>query len=147
VVLCLVLGVVLRVPSYLDLAGQTQRRRWWRRRCGLKAPISHDTFEYVTERLCVADLRHSLACVAKTLKANKALESCKVNGLLFVSLDANEHFHSRSRCCACCCQRQVGETDTQGQMRIRMPALRSKVRTAAWKVVGAEGFEPPTYSV
>jgi hypothetical protein len=115
VVLCLVLGVVLRVPSYLDLAGQTQRRRRWRRLCGLKAPISHDTFEYVTERLCVADLRHSLACAAKTLKANKALESCKINGLLFVSLDANEHFHSRSRCCACCCQRQVEETDAQGQ--------------------------------
>ena len=117
VLLCLVLGVVLRVPSYLDLAGQTQRRRRWRHLCRLKAPISHDTFEYVTERLSLADLRHSLACVAKTLKANKALESCKINGLLFVSLDANEHFHSRSRCCPCCCQRQIEETDAQGQKR------------------------------
>jgi len=117
VLLCLVLGVVMRVPSYLDLAGQTQRRRRWRHLCGLKAPLSHDTLEYVTERLSVEDLRHSLACAAKTLKANKALESCKINGLLFVSLDANEHFHSRSRCCASCCQRQVEETDAQGQQR------------------------------
>jgi hypothetical protein len=51
----------------------------------------------------------------KQLKANKALESCKINGLLFLSLDANEHFHSRSRCCPCCCQRQVEETDAQGK--------------------------------
>lgn len=115
VLLCLLLGVVMRVPSYLDLASQTQRRRRWRRLCGLRAALSHDTFAYVTERLSLADLRHSLACVAKTLKANKALESCKINGLLFLSLDANEHFQSRSRCCACCCQRQVEETDDQGR--------------------------------
>lgn len=115
VLLCLVLGVVLRVPSYLDLAGQTQRRRRWRHLCRLKAPVSHDTFAYLTERLNLADLRHSLACVGKTLKANKALESCKINGLLFVSLDANEHFHTRSHCCPACCQRQVEETDAQGQ--------------------------------
>ena len=115
VVLCLLLGVVMRVPSYLDLASQTQRRRRWRRLCRLKAPISHDTFAYVTERLSLADLRHSLACAAKTLKANKALESCKINGLLFLSLDANEHFQTRSYCCPCCSQRQVEETDAQGQ--------------------------------
>jgi hypothetical protein len=35
--------------------------------------------------------------------------------LLFLSLDANEHFQSRSRCCPCCCQRQLQETDAQGQ--------------------------------
>jgi len=77
--------------------------------------VSHEIFAYLTERLSLADLRHSLACAAKTLKANKALESCKINGLLFLSLDANEHFHTRSRCCASCCQRQVEETDAQGQ--------------------------------
>jgi hypothetical protein len=38
-----------------------------------------------------------------------------MGGLLFVSLDANEHFHSRSRCCECCCQRQIEETDERGQ--------------------------------
>ena len=98
--LSLVLGVVLRISSYLDLAQQTQRRRW-RHLCGLKKSISDDTFAYVTERLSLEDLRQSLAGVVKTLKANKALESCKINGLLFLSLDANEHCKSRSRCCAC----------------------------------------------
>jgi hypothetical protein len=112
--LCLVLGVILRVSSYLDLAQQTQRRRW-RRLCGLKGPISDDTFAYVSERLQPEDWRQNQAAVVKTLKCNKALESCKINGLLFLSLDANEHFKSRSRCCPGCCQRQVELTDDQGQ--------------------------------
>jgi len=113
-VVSLFLGAVLRIGSYLDLAAQTKRRRWqrlihWARR------ISHDAFEYVVERLNLEDLRQSLALVAKRLKANKALESCKIHGLLFVSLDANEHFHSRSRCCSCCCQRQIEVLDARGQ--------------------------------
>jgi hypothetical protein len=110
----LILGVILRSSSYLDLSQQTKRRRW-RHLCGLKKPLSDDTFEYVTERLWLEDLRHSLAGIAKTLKSNKSLESSKLNGWLFVSLDANEHFKSRSRCCPCCCQRQIEETDAQGQ--------------------------------
>jgi hypothetical protein len=114
VLISLVLGVVLRLGSYLDLAQQT-RRRHWRHLTGLKAPLSDDTFGYVTERLELQDLRQGLAAIAKTLKANKALESCKLNGLLFLSLDANEHCHSRSRCCAGCCQRQIEETDAAGQ--------------------------------
>jgi hypothetical protein len=113
VVLSLVFGVVLRIASYLDLAEQTNRRRW-RHLCHLPHAISDDTFEYVTERLNLEDLRRNQAAVAKTLKTNKALESCKINGLLFLSLDANEHFKSRSRCCACCCQRQIEETDDEG---------------------------------
>ena len=115
----LFMGVVLRVGSYLDLAEQTKRRRWqhlihWAKR------ISHDTFAYVMERLNLEDLRQCLACVAKELKANKALESCKINGLLFLSLDANEHFASRSRCCACCCQREIQVLDEQGQKQTVM---------------------------
>jgi hypothetical protein len=113
VLLSLFLGVVLRIGSYLDLAGQTKRRRL-RHLCHLKHALSDDTLGYVTERLDLEDLRQSLAEVAKTLKRNKALESCKINGLLFLSLDGNEHFHSRSRCCECCCQREVEETDAQG---------------------------------
>ncbi len=114
VLLSLLLGVVLRVGSYHDLAKQTKRRRWqhlihWSER------ISDDVFHYVSERFSLEDLRQSLVGVNKNLKANKALESCKINGLLFCSLDANEHFHSRSRCCPCCCQRQIEETDEQGQ--------------------------------
>jgi hypothetical protein len=113
VLLCLLLGVVLRVGSYHDLAKQTKRRRWqhlihWSQR------ISDDVFYYVSERFYLEDLRQALVSVNKVLKANKALESCKINGLLFCSLDANEHFHSRSRCCPCCCQRQIEETDEQG---------------------------------
>jgi len=111
--LCLILGVVTRIASYLDLAQQTQRRGW-RHLCGLKDPISDDTFEYVTERMKPEDWRQNQAEVVKTLKRNKALESCKIKGLLFLSLDANEHFKSRSRCCQCCCQRPVEVSDADG---------------------------------
>jgi hypothetical protein len=114
VVLTLLLGVVLRVGSYLDLSAQTRRRRWQRLVHWPKA-ISHDAFPYVAERLELADLRRSLVQVNKQLKANKALESCKINGLLFLSLDANEHFHSESRCCPACCRRELTVTDAQGQ--------------------------------
>lgn len=114
VLVSLLLGVVLRLGSYLDLAEQTKRRRWqhlihWAKR------ISHDSFEYVMERLNLEDLRQSLASVAKQLKVNKALESCQINGLLFLSLDANEHFQSRSRCCPCCSQREIEQLDAHGQ--------------------------------
>lgn len=113
VVLCLVLGVVLRISSYLDLAQQTQRRRW-RHLCGLKEPLGDDLFGYVTERLSVEDLRRQVAGIVKTLKHNKALESSKLNGLLFLSLDANEHCASRSRCCLGCCQRRVEVLESDG---------------------------------
>jgi len=108
------MGVILRVSSYLDLAQQTKRRRWQHLIHWAKA-ISHDSFAYVAEHLNLEDLRQSLSSVAKELKANKALESCKINGLLFASLDANEHFKSRSRCCACCCEREIEVLDAQGQ--------------------------------
>jgi hypothetical protein len=112
--LSLLLGVVIRAGSYRDISKQTKRRRWqhlihWGKR------ISEDAFYYVSERFYVEDLRQNLVEVNQDLKANKALESCKINGLLFLSLDANEHFHSRSRCCPCCCQRELQETDAQGQ--------------------------------
>src|SRR5208282_3207403 len=113
VLVCLLLGVFTRVSSYLDLAQQTQRRRW-RRLCGLKEAVGDDLFGYVTERLDAEDLRQGLAGCVKTLKQNKALESGKIHGLLFLSLDANEHFASRSRCCDDCCQRQVEETGPDG---------------------------------
>ena len=112
--LTLLLGVVIRAGSYLDISKQTKRRRWqhlihWNQR------ISDDALHYVSERFNLGDLRQALAEVNKSLKVNKALESCRINGLLFLSLDANEHFHSRSRCCPCCCQREIEETDAQGQ--------------------------------
>jgi hypothetical protein len=111
--LSLLLGVVLRVGSYNDLAKQTKRRRWrhlihWAQR------ISEDAFYYVSERFYLEDLRQGLVETNQTLKANKALESCKIDGWLPLSVDANEHFKSRSRCCPCCCQREVEEIDEQG---------------------------------
>lgn len=114
VFLTLLLGAVLRIGSYVNLSEQTQRRRW-QQLVGLKGPVSDDTFEYVTERFSAEDLRQASAWTAKKLKANKALESCKINGLLLLSLDANEQFKSRSRCCPCCCQREIQETDAQGK--------------------------------
>ena len=112
--LSLLLGVVLRSGSYLDISQQTKRRRW-QHLIHWGQPISDDAFHYVSERFDVEDLRQGLAEVNQRLKANKALESCKINGLRFLSLDANEHFHSRSRCCPCCCQRQIEAVDAQGQ--------------------------------
>jgi hypothetical protein len=114
-VVCLVLGVVLRIGSYLDLAEQTKSRRRWRHLCGLKGPVSHDVFGYVTERMRPEDWRQNQAQVAKELKRNKALESCKIKGLLFLSIDANEHFSSFSRTCPRCCQRQVEVLDPDGK--------------------------------
>ena len=112
--LTLLLGVFIRAGSYRDIAKQTKRRRW-QHLIHWSARISEDAFYYVSERFYLEDLRRSLVEVNQQLKANKALESCKINGWLFLSLDANEHFHSRSRCCPCCCQREIQETDAQGQ--------------------------------
>jgi len=70
-VLCLVLGVVTRIGSYLDLAQQTKDRRRWRHLCGLKAPVQHEIFGYATERMDPEDWRQNQARVAKQLKRNK----------------------------------------------------------------------------
>jgi hypothetical protein len=114
-VLCLVLGVVLRIGSHLDLAEQTRSRRRWRHLCGLKSAVQHEIFAYVTARMHPGDWRQNQVALAKELKRNKALESCKINGLLFLSIDANEHFASFSRTCPCCCQRQVEVLADDGQ--------------------------------
>lgn len=113
VLVSLLRGVGLRVPSYLDLAGPTHRRRW-RHLGGLKGPISDDTCEHATERLNLDDVRRGLVCAAKTLKTNQALEGCHINGWLFLSRDANEPFPRRSRCCPFGGQCQIEETDAQG---------------------------------
>jgi hypothetical protein len=114
-VVCLMLGVVMRIGSYLDLAAQTQSRRRWRHLCGLKGPVRHEIFAYATARMTPEDWRQNQARVAKELKRNKALEGCKIKGLLFLSIDANEHFASFSRTCPCCCQRQVEVLQADGK--------------------------------
>jgi hypothetical protein len=114
VLLTLLLGALLRYSSYFDLAKKTKRRHW-RRLIHWREPISHDTLNYVCERFYLEDLRAVLLGLNQTLKANKNMESCKINGLLFLSLDANEHFASRSRCCEQCCQREIEIKDAAGQ--------------------------------
>lgn len=89
----LVLGTVLRVPSLLQLQAETARRGW-QRLLGWNHPISDDTFGYVLERYRPQDWRDVLVAVNRTLKANKALESAKMGGLLVVAIDGNEQFHS-----------------------------------------------------
>ena len=77
--------------------------------------MGHEIFGYVTERMNPEDWRQNQAQVAKELKRNKALESCKIKGLLFLSLDANEHFASFSRTCPRCCHRQVEVLDPEAK--------------------------------
>ena len=75
------LGVVIRIGSYLDLAEQTKSRRRWRHLCGLKAPVHHEIFGYATERMNPEDWRQNQARVAKELKRNKALGKLQDQGL------------------------------------------------------------------
>lgn len=110
----LLLGAVVRVASLLALQAQTGRRGW-QRQVGWKQSISDDAFGYVLARYRIEDWRAVLVDVNRTLKANKALESAKINGLLVVALDANEQFKSRCRCCPECCRRQVEVKDAAGQ--------------------------------
>lgn len=114
--LSLFLGGTLRLGSYAAVSAQTKRRRW-RHLIHWPKPISDDALEYAAERFYLEDLRGLLASINQQLKANKAFETCKINGLLFLSLDANEHFHSRSRCCPCCCERQIEIKEQDGTKR------------------------------
>ena len=68
--LSLLLGVVIRAGSYLDIAKQTKRRRWqhlihWPKR------ISDDAFHYVSERFYLEDLRQGLVGVNQRLKGQQ----------------------------------------------------------------------------
>jgi len=108
----LFLGGLLRIGSRLALEIKT-RKKGWQRIVGYAEPISDDALGYALERYNLEDLRTVLRDVNQDLKRNKALESCKIDGLLVVSLDGNEQFSSRSRCCAECCQRQIEIKDAQ----------------------------------
>ncbi len=112
----LFLGALLRVGSLLQLQAETVRPGW-QRLTRWARPISDDAMVYALERYYLQDLRQVLVDINKTLKRNKALESAKINGLLVVALDANEHFHSRHRCCEACCQRTLQIKDKHGQVR------------------------------
>jgi len=70
---------------------------------------------YVIERYRVADWREVLVWTNKALKSNRAFEAAKINGLLVVSIDANEQFNSRHRCCEACCRRKIKTHNRAGQ--------------------------------
>lgn len=110
----LFLGALLRRPSFLQIQADS-RRRGWQRLIGYLTAMSDERLAYVSERYRLEDWRALLVAINKTLKRNKAFESAKIDGLLVVSVDANEQFKSRHRCCPECRQRKVKVKDAQGQ--------------------------------
>lgn len=112
--LSLLLGEVLKVPSLLQLQEETKLPQW-QRWVGYHNPISHDTFGYAAERMDPEKLRRAGRFINRKLKRGKAFEDDKINGLLVVSLDANEQFCSDHRCCADCLSREVSCKDAHGQ--------------------------------
>ncbi len=112
--LSLVLGAVVHIPSFLQLQEETQLGQW-QRWVGHTQPISHDTFGYASERLDPAQLARAVRWINRKLKRGKAFEANKINGLLVVSLDANEQFCSDHRCCEDCLSPEVTCKDAQGQ--------------------------------
>jgi len=112
--LSLVLGEVIQIPSLLQLQEETKLPQW-QRWVGYRHPISHDTFGYVSERLDPAQLRRAAIWINRKLKRGKAFEANKINGLLAVSLDANEQFCSDHRCCEDCLTREITCKDAAGK--------------------------------
>ena len=110
----LFLGAVLRLPSFHQMA-KDSARAGWRRLLQRDRPLHDDLMAYVAERYRLEDWRGILVSINKTLKHNRALETAKINGLLVVSIDANEQFNSRHRCCEACCRRKVKIRDLAGQ--------------------------------
>lgn len=112
--LSLLLGEVAQIPSMLQLQAETQLPQWqqW---VGYKHPISDDAFHYVSERMDPDKLRRAAVWINRKLKRGKAFEENKINGLLAVSLDANEQFCSDHHCCPDCLTREITTQDAQGQ--------------------------------
>ncbi len=112
--LSLVLGEVVHIPSLLQLQAETKLPQW-QRWVGYKGEISHDTFGYASARMDPAQLRRAAIWINRKLKRGKAFEGNKINGLLPVSVDANEQFCSDHRCCEDCLTREVTCKDAQGK--------------------------------
>ena len=106
IVLSLVLGEVVQIPSLLQLQEETKLPQW-QRWVGYQGSISHDTFGYVSARLDPAQVGRGVRWINQRLKRGKAFEANKINGLLCVSLDANEQFCSDHRCCEHCLSREI----------------------------------------
>jgi len=112
--LSLILGEVVHVPSLLQLEQETKLPQW-QRWVGYRHRISHDTFGYASQRMDPAQLRRAAIWINRKLKRGKAFEANKINGLLAVSLDANEQFCSDHRCCEDCLTREITCKDAQGK--------------------------------
>jgi hypothetical protein len=112
--LSLVLGEVVHLPSLLQLQAETKLPQW-QRWVGYPQEISHDTFAYASARMDPDQLRRAAIWINRKLKRGKAFEASKINGLLTVSLDANEQFCSDHRCCEDCLTREVTCKDAQGK--------------------------------
>lgn len=111
--LSLVLGEVVHIPSFLQLQAETKLPQW-QRWVGYPREISHDTFGYASQRMHPAQLRRAAIWINRKLKRGKAFEANKINGLLVVSVDANEQFCSDHRCCQDCLTREITCKDAQG---------------------------------
>jgi hypothetical protein len=112
--LSLLLGEVAHIPSRLQLEEETKLPQW-QRWVGYRDSISHDTFGYAANRMDPERLRRAGAFINRKLKRGKAFEASKIQGLLAVSLDANEQFCSDHRCCADCLSREVTCKDAAGK--------------------------------
>jgi hypothetical protein len=112
--LSLILGEVVHIPSFLQLEQETKLPQW-QRWVGYLDSISDDTLGYAAERMDPEKLRRAGIFINRRLKRGKAFEDNKINGLLVVSLDANEQFCSDHRCCEDCLTREVTCKDQTGQ--------------------------------
>ena len=111
--LSLLLGEVTQIPSLFQLQAETELPQWqqW---VGYKHRISDDTLDYVSERMDPEKLRRGAIWINRKLRRGKAFEENRINGMLVVSLDANEQFHSDHRCCEDCLTRQITTKDSEG---------------------------------
>ncbi len=112
--LSLVLGEVVQIPSLLQLGEETALPQW-QRWVGYQGEISHDTLAYASNRMDPDKLRRANIWINRKLKRGKAFEANKINGLLVVSVDANEQFCSDHRCCEDCMTREISCKDAQGK--------------------------------
>jgi len=112
--LSLILGEVVHIPSFRQLEEETKLPQW-QRWVGYLDSISDDTFGYAAQRMDPEKLRRAGIFINRRLKRGKAFEDNKINGLLVVSLDANEQFCSDHRCCRDCLSREVTCKDQTGQ--------------------------------
>ena len=112
--LSLLLGEVAQIPSLLQLQKETELPQWqdW---VGYQEGISHDTFAYASQRMDPEQLRRAGTWINRKLKRGKAFAANKINGLLPVSLDANEQFCRDHRCCDDCLHREVTCQNEAGQ--------------------------------